>query len=147
MVPESENATEQNYMQFLEQSLRSLILERDDEKAIVRRNASRALKHFPIQTRVSFLFNSDSYTTMEVVAQDQPGFLHNVALVLKQHNLILLSARIATFGERAEDIFYIRHGDHSPVVQAEILDELKHKICLALDKSSTVPSLAIVKSN
>ncbi|MFT6408088.1 MAG: [protein-PII] uridylyltransferase [Arenicella sp.] len=137
VVPESENATEQDYMSFLEQRLRSLILEKEDEKAISRSNSSRALKHFPIEPRVSFLFNSPSYTTMEVVAQDQPGFLHNVALVLKQHNLILLSARIATFGERAEDIFYIRHGDHKPVIEAKILSQLESEICLALDTNPT----------
>ena len=137
VVAEKENATEQGYMEFLEQRLRSLILEREDEKAISRRNASRALKHFPIQPRVSFLFNSKSYTTMEVVAQDQPGFLHNVALVLKEHHLILLSARIATFGERAEDIFYIRHGDHTQVVDAKILKQLESQICQALDKTAT----------
>jgi len=136
VVPESDNATKQDYMHFLERRLRSLILEPQDDKAISRRNASRALKHFPIKPRVSFLLNSDNYTTMEVVAQDQPGFLHNVALVLKKHNLILLSARIATFGERAEDVFYIRHGDHTPVVDTKVLSQLKSQICLALDKST-----------
>ncbi len=140
VVPESENATKHDYMQFLERRLRSLMLEQDDQKATSRRNASRALKHFPIQPRVSFLFNSKLYTTMEVVAQDQPGFLHNVALVLQEHNLILLSARIATFGERAEDIFYIRHGDHTPVVDSTVLSELERKICLALDKSAKLVS-------
>jgi [protein-PII] uridylyltransferase len=140
VAPESENETEQAYMSFLEQRLRSLIVEKEveneAEKVISRRNASRALKHFPIEPRVTFLFNSKSYTTMEVVAQDQPGFLHNVALVLKKHNLILLSARIATFGERAEDIFYIRHGNHKPVVENEILSQLESEICLALDKNT-----------
>ncbi len=139
VVPENENATKLDYMRYLEHRLRSLMLEREDEKVISRRNASRALKHFPIQTKVSFLFNSKSYTTMEVVAQDQPGFLHNVALILKNHNLILLSARIATFGERAEDIFYIRHGDHTPVIDAHILQQLENQICLALDKSTPAP--------
>ena len=74
---------------------------------------------------------------MEVVAQDQPGLLHNVAIILKQHNLVLLSARIATFGERAEDIFYIRHGDHSSVVDSNILAKLEQKIKLALDKPAS----------
>jgi [protein-PII] uridylyltransferase len=137
VVRETENAREQDYMSFLEQRLRSLILEKEGEKAISRRNASRALKHFPIEPQVTFLFNSKSYTTMEVVAQDQPGFLHNVALVLKKYNLILLSARIATFGERAEDIFYIRHGNHKPVIDTKILSQLENEICLALDKNTT----------
>lgn len=134
-VPETELARKRDYNLFLEQRIRELMLRPKTTDAINSRTASRALKHFPIEPRVSFLFNSNNYTTMEVVAQDQPGLLHNVARVLKQHNLILLSARIATFGERVEDIFYIRHGDHSPVVKPEVLKQLEQQIHQALDKS------------
>ncbi len=135
VVPEQDDATKADYMQFLEQRLRTLILSLKDEKAISRNTASRALKHFPIKPKVNFHFNHDSYTTMEVIAQNQPGFLHNVALVLKKHNLILLSARIATFGERAEDVFLIRHGDHSAVVDPNVLEQLNKQICQALDRN------------
>ena len=141
-VPEADSAKKKDYALFLEERLRKLILERKNEKAISRRSASRALKHFPIQTSVKFLFNSDSYTTMEVIAQDQPGLLHNVALVLREHNLILLNARVATFGERAEDIFYIRHGDHTPVVANEILKQLELQICEALNKGQDLTKIA-----
>ena len=135
VASEEEFATQSEYMRHLEVKLRELILEQDQCKAISRKSTSRALKHFPIQPRVSFLFSHESYTTMEVIAQDQPGLLHNVALILRDHNMILLSARIATFGERAEDVFYIRHGDHSPVTEPEILSTLEKKICDALDTS------------
>jgi len=134
IVPETDSARKKDYTEFLERRLRQTILEYDDQSSISRRSASRALKHFPIQPSVSFLFNSKSYTTMEVVAQDQPGLLHQVARILRQHNLILLSARIGTFGERVEDIFYIRHGDHSPVIDQTILKQLEEQICAALDK-------------
>lgn len=137
VVPESDLASDKSYCEYLEQRLRSLILEHKDDKPISRSKSSRALKHFPIKPHVSFLFNAKSFTTMEVVAQNQPGLLHNVARILKQHNLILLSARVATFGERAEDIFYIRHGDHSPVVDQNILSELETQICAALDTQSS----------
>ena len=133
-VPETELARKRDYNLFLEQRIRELMMRPKTVDAILSRNASRALKHFPIEPRISFLFNSKNYTTMEVVAQDQPGLLHNVARVLKQHNLILLSARIATFGERVEDIFYIRHGDHSPVVEPSVLKQLEQQIHQALDK-------------
>ena len=142
LVPEVESARKRDYMSFLEWRLRQLILEYNDKKFVARRNSSRALKHFPIEPRVTFLFNSKSYTTMEVVAQDQPGLLHRVARVLREYNLILLSARVATFGERAEDIFYIRHGDHSPVVEPDILEQLKMRICEALDKRTTAQKSA-----
>ena len=134
-VSDEEFAQKPDYNEFLEKRIRELMLRPQTSDAISRRNSSRALKHFPIQPRVNFLFNSDDYTTMEVVAQDQPGLLHNVARVLQKHNLILLSARIATFGERVEDIFYIRHGDHTPVVDDAILKQLEQQITQALDKT------------
>ncbi|GAA6138308.1 [protein-PII] uridylyltransferase [Arenicella sp. 4NH20-0111] len=134
VAPESELAVKRDYMRHLESTLRGLILEHDQGDAISRRNTSRALKHFPIKPSVRFLFNNNSYTAMEVIAQDQPGLLHNVAVILKLHNMILLSARIATFGERAEDVFYIRHGDHSPVTDSGILKKLEQQICEALDR-------------
>jgi len=135
VVPEPEFAKKRDYMHHLEEQLRGLVLEHDQGTAISRNTTSRALKHFPIQPRVKFLFNHQSYTTMEVIAQDQPGLLHNVALILREHNMILLSARIATFGERAEDVFYIRHGDHTAVTEAEILAQLEKQIIQALDRS------------
>jgi len=141
-VPETDSAREKDYTEFLEKNLRKTILEYDDQNIISRNHTSRALKHFPIQPSVTFLFNSDSYTTMEVVAQDQPGLLHKVARVLRKHNLILLSARIATFGEKAEDIFYVRHGDHSSVVDAVILKQLETQICVALDKRTAAQKSA-----
>ncbi len=136
VVPEPEFATKRDYMRHLETRLRELILERDQGTAISRNTTSRALKHFPIQPRIKFLFNHSSYTAMEVIAQDQPGLLHNVALILREHNMILLSARIATFGERAEDVFYIRHGDHTPVTEPKILKQLETQIINALDRRS-----------
>lgn len=134
VVPEPEFATKRDYMHHLERRLRALILERDQDTTISRGTTSRALKHFPIQPSIKFLFNHDSYTAMEVIAQDQRGLLHNVAMILREHNMILLSARIATFGERAEDVFYIRHGDHKPVTDAKILAQLEAQIIQALDR-------------
>ena len=132
LVSEPEMAAQNDYIQFLEKRLRSYILEYDENKPIAKHSSSRALKHFPIKPQVEFSLNESSYTAMEVIAQDQPGLLHNVARILKRHNLVLLSARITTFGERAEDIFYIRNGDHSAVSSEDTLQQLKQQICAAL---------------
>jgi len=134
VAPEKDLAIQKEYMKHLEEKLQELILVRKTVKPISRSNTSRALKHFPIKPQVNFLFNHASYTTMEVIAQDQPGLLHNVALILREHNMILLSARIATFGERAEDVFYIRHGDHTPVTDEKLLVKLEQQIVSSLDK-------------
>lgn len=136
LVPEDDSAKKKDYMDFLERRLRELILQAHRDRAISRRSASRALKHFPIQPRVSFTFNNPRYTAMEVVAQDQPGLLHNVARSLQHQNIKLLSAKVATFGERAEDIFFIQRHDRTPVTDEAVLDRLDKEICMALDRTA-----------
>ena len=74
---------------------------------------------------------------MEVVAQDQPGLLHNVALALKQHSLKLLSAKISTFGEKAEDVFFIQNHDQTPIINEKLLAILEQDIIQALDRNKT----------
>jgi len=133
IVPEKESAKKSGYMRFLEKRIRALILEHDGDQPISRRSASRALKHFPIEPRINFSFDKQNYTTMEVVAQDQPGLLHNVARIVAQHDLMLVSARIATFGERAEDMFFIQHHNNQPITDESILDDLRTQIYAALN--------------
>lgn len=135
IAPESELSESADYHRFLEKSLRELILTNQNPTAIVRRKASRALKHFPIEPSVAFSFHNPGYTVMEVIAQDQPGFLHNVALILQRNKLKLLSAKIATFGEKAEDIFFIQQHDRTPVTKKSVLAKLETDINKALDRN------------
>ncbi|NND82472.1 MAG: [protein-PII] uridylyltransferase [Gammaproteobacteria bacterium] len=139
LVPEAEMAKTTDYMQFLQERLRHLILQNHDSKAIRRRNASRALKHFPIQPKVTFSFNNPKYTAIDVVAQDQPGLLHNVARILQEFNIKLMSAKIATFGERAEDIFFVQSSDRAPVTDADTLERLRQELLGALDRRVDKP--------
>jgi [protein-PII] uridylyltransferase len=69
----------------------------------------RALRHFPIATRVGFSAapSGAHMTIMEVTAQDQPGLLYQVALALQHCRIRLVTAKVSTYGERAEDIFAI----------------------------------------
>jgi len=46
-------------------------------------------------------------TRFNLVAPDRPGLLADVAQVLRNQRLRVHDARIATFGERAEDTFVI----------------------------------------
>ena len=54
-------------------------------------------------------------TIMVVTAQDRPGLLHQVARALIECKTHLVSAKISTFGERVEDIFYITDLDGQPI--------------------------------
>jgi [protein-PII] uridylyltransferase len=50
---------------------------------------------------------SNRYTVVEVNAVDRPALLHGLAYALFEAKVTIHSAHIATFGERAIDVFYI----------------------------------------
>ena len=107
-------------LKTLQQRLRELILSSSGEKPAVGKRLSRTLKYFPIETTINFSDGSAGrYTVMEVVAQDQPG--------------LLLNAKIATYGERVEDVFFISNRDGEPVTDPEQRDCLTQRIRAALD--------------
>ncbi|WP_455204975.1 hypothetical protein, partial [Kaarinaea lacus] len=94
----------------------------------------RQLKHFPIATEV--LFRDDSRnqrTIMEVIARDQPGLLAKIALALVKCHFKVQNAKIATFGERAEDIFFITDDKQRPLTDMEQFDELRDTIVSLLE--------------
>ena len=49
-----------------------------------------------------------NYSTLEVNCPDQPGILASVGKILASNNINLKDARIATLGERVEDLFQTR---------------------------------------
>lgn len=97
---------------------------------------SRTLKHFPIKPSVHFINQNAHHTIMEVIAQNQSGLLHKVALCLLDNNIRLVNARIATFGERAEDTFFITLRDGSLITDEKIMNRVRESIYDALDKKS-----------
>jgi [protein-PII] uridylyltransferase len=50
---------------------------------------------------------SNRYTMVEVIGLDRPGLLFELTATLSKLNLNIGSAHIATFGERAVDVFYV----------------------------------------
>ena len=50
---------------------------------------------------------SNRYTVVEVTGLDRPGLLFELTTALSKLNLNIASAHVATFGERAVDVFYV----------------------------------------
>ncbi len=50
---------------------------------------------------------SNRYTVIEVTGLDRPGLLYELTATLSKLNLNIASAHVATFGERALDVFYV----------------------------------------
>lgn len=77
---------------------------------------SRKQKVFPIPTTVNFTQDEKNHRTiMEVIASDRPGFLSRVGIALAGCNVRIHGAKIATYGSRVEDIFFITDKKDEPI--------------------------------
>jgi [protein-PII] uridylyltransferase len=66
------------------------------------------LKAFAIEPEVTINNQwSNRYTVVEVTGLDRPGLLYELTTTLSKLNLNIASAHVATFGERAVDVFYV----------------------------------------
>lgn len=102
---------------------------------IIQRRTPRQLKHFSFPTEVTFSNDMiNQRTVMEVVTPDRPGLLARIGQILLSHKLTLINARIATLGERVEDVFFISDAKGQPISEAELCEILQHEICTQLDE-------------
>jgi [protein-PII] uridylyltransferase len=102
-----------------------------------RRRVARAVKHFPIETRVNFSPDPGNHrTVMEVIATDRPGLLSRIARALTECGVRLQNAKVATLGARAEDLFFISDQDHGPLSDAERLECLRQRVRQYVDVDS-----------
>jgi len=98
-----------------------------------RRAVPRLLKHFRFPPRIEFDTTPDGRRTLlTLVATDRPGLLSDVAQVLRAQKINVHDARIATFGERAEDLFQVTDEHARPLADdalQQALREALHAAC------------------
>ena len=98
-----------------------------------RRVMPRQLKHFRFAPRIEFLDAShEGRTVLNLVAPDRPGLLADVAHVLRDQRLRVQDARIATFGERAEDQFQLTDRHDHPLTETS-MQALRDALLACLD--------------
>ena len=115
-------------------ALRQDLLTPMREYTPTRRMLPRTLRQFTVETRI--VFNDEAvsdHTVMEVVAHDRPGLLYNVSLALHECKVRLVSAKVSTVGERAEDTFFITDRDGRPVSTGEQRECLTNRLMAYLN--------------
>ena len=106
--PTNATASYRTAIQYIEHELTRALEEQRPLEPPPPGRVSRRLRHFPLSPEVR-IFPDDKGThfILEVVAGDRPGLLARIAYVLANANVNVVSAKINTLGERAEDVFLI----------------------------------------
>ena len=92
---------------------------------IIQRRQPRHLKHFQIGTSVEYHHDmTNRWTDIEISTSDRPGLLASICQVFLKHETVIKKARIATYGEKAEDRFSITTKQDTPLIRKTDLDRL-----------------------
>lgn len=87
----------------------SQILMADNPRGMAPKRLPRQLKQLSRRSECTLSTNpGNNYSTLTVTALDRPGLLAEIGALFQDFNVSVLRARIATLGERAEDLFEIQ---------------------------------------
>ncbi|MDR2000418.1 MAG: [protein-PII] uridylyltransferase [Zoogloeaceae bacterium] len=133
LIPGEEAQTYRDLIGFIEHDLAECLKTQPPLAPPPPARLSRQVKHFPIVPEVSIQPDEGGLQhIMSITAADRPGLLYSVARILSRHGIFIRSAKIATLGERVEDIFLISGDELS---QTATLVHLEQELLEALQVS------------
>jgi len=117
----------------ISEALRAALADPSGARRDNRRLTKRQLRHFQTPTQVSFSDDAgNARTVMEVIAGDRPQLLSAIGWALADCKVRLQNAKIATFGERAEDVFFLTDASNRPLAE-ESFDTIRERVAAAID--------------
>lgn len=126
--------TDKERMAELKEKLTRHIMQPETSTPGITSHIPRAAKHFKFPTQVNFENNEiQNQTIMKVIAYDRPGLLSAIGSAMHACKITLHKAKIATFGEKAEDIFFITDEQGNTIIEAEKLKCLEETIIEGLE--------------
>jgi [protein-PII] uridylyltransferase len=117
-------------LQQVEAELTAWMATTGEPPAPARGRISRHSRHFPVAPSVHLQPDeSGRHYMLSIVATDRVGLLYSVAQVLARHDAAVLTAKILTLGERAEDVFLIEgqslgHAREQLQLETDLLEAL-----------------------
>lgn len=96
---------------------------------VAQKRRSRKLQHFGQQIETDLINKpGQQWSTLEINCIDKPGILAGIGKVFAEQDIQLLNARIATLGERVEDLFFIADADDQPITDPERIKHLQQAL-------------------
>ncbi|MEM8988050.1 MAG: [protein-PII] uridylyltransferase [Pseudomonadota bacterium] len=86
----------------------------------------------PVKVRIENAV-SDRFTVIEAECADRPGLLYELSEVLGEAGVTIHSAHVATYGERAVDVFYIEDVPAHKITNARRLEGLRRRVLSVLN--------------
>ncbi len=94
-----------------------------------KKRTPRKLQHFSQHIETDIINSNDKfYSTLEISCPDKPGILAAIGKVFANQQIQLVNARIATLGERVEDLFYIVDANNQPLADPELIAKLQTEL-------------------
>jgi [protein-PII] uridylyltransferase len=81
---------------------------------------------------------SNRFTVVEVTGLDRPGLLYDLTAILSRLGLNIASAHIATFGEKAADVFYVTDFAGEKITSANKQDAIRSAVLRIFDPPKDV---------
>ncbi len=123
--PEHPQVAYRDFLNYIEHELAAELERHEPLADIPTGRIARQLRAFPIEPEINLVPGENGkYYTLSLTAGDRSGLLANVARVLHAHGANLLTARINTLGNRAEDVF---------VMEGEALGDTTARLALEQD--------------
>ncbi len=136
---EGDPITDDSDIRQIQQTLLKAVAGKHKPDIQINQRMPRVLKSFISPTQVHFTQDLLNHRTiMEITTADRPDLLYTIASLITESGLHVNHARIATLGERVEDIFYLNDPQHQAVRDMELLDQLKDRIINTLDSHDRV---------
>ena len=113
----------------IREGLVSALSHPDDYPAIIQRRVPRQLKHFAFAPQV--IISNDAgrpVTVLELTSPDRPGLLARIGKIFLDFDLSLQNAKIATLGERVEDVFFVTDACNQPLSDPDLCARLQNAI-------------------
>lgn len=126
LEPKTHQVSYNGLLKHIEQGLTDQLCHTVPMPSPIHGRVSRQVKHMPIPTQVSIRPVSAHHDhlqlqQLDVVANDRPGLLANMALILLHHDVALHHAKVNTLGNRVEDSFLISASDGQPLSETQMI--------------------------
>ncbi|MDF1781402.1 MAG: [protein-PII] uridylyltransferase [Alcanivoracaceae bacterium] len=116
-------------IEAIRQTLTDTLRDPDQFAEIMQRRMPRRHKHFDVPTEVTISNDIvNDRTSIEINTLDRPGLLARIGQVLAEFEIAVQNARIATLGERAEDVFFVSNREGNPVSDPQLCERIQTRL-------------------